>query len=127
MRKKSFVIFYTKKTFLLLKKSKNGFWELPGGKKNRDETFANAAFREVFEETGYISEIKHNRRTKINTKDSEMTLFFVEVDNEFSCILSDEHQDFIWTSFFEYQKLIVNKKCKKMLESIKDKIFRNCL
>lgn len=127
MRKKSYVIFYTKKTFLLLKKSKNGLWELPGGKKNKNETYANAAFREAFEETGYLSQIKNDSNTKYYFKETQTILFFVEVDNEFSCILSSEHQDFAWVSFAEYPRLLLNPKCKKFIESIKDKICKNCL
>ena len=127
MRKKSYVIFYTKKTFLLLKKSKNGLWELPGGKKNKNETYENAAFREAFEETGYLSPINNDKNIKIYFKEIQSILFFVEIENEFSCILSDEHQDYAWASYAEFLKLPLNPKCKKMLESIKDKIFRNCL
>lgn len=43
---------------LLIQRSDNGLWALPGGCQNLDETPAACAIRECFEETGYVIALK---------------------------------------------------------------------
>ena len=123
MRKKSFVIFYTKNSFLLLQKSKNNLWELPGGKKNRNESFATAAYREAYEETGYIFELENSENIKIDSKTDELILFFFKVDKEFYCNLSKEHKDYKWVSLCDSKKIVLSPKSRRLIKHIKDKVF----
>ena len=46
-----------RQTFLLMKRSDNGHWGLPGGYVEPGESVTEAAAREVAEETGVVSEI----------------------------------------------------------------------
>lgn len=74
-----------------------GAWSCPGGKIEGEETPAQAAVREVFEETGY--EIKADLGAPLMTRiadDVHFTTFLLRIPEEFVPTLNDEHLGSMW-------------------------------
>lgn len=127
MRKKSYVIFHTANAFLLLQKNKTGLWELPGGKKNKHETYAQTAKRESLEETGICFEINDFKKVNVLSKPSHFAVFIVKVEHKFNCFLSKEHKNYLWADSSHVQGLDLNAKVEKIIGHIKEKFLKNYL
>ncbi len=82
---------------------KNGLWGLPGGKLGKDETYIDAAVRELYEETG-ISAFPRwlsNWRFELDNfagKTYSVTSFGLLTVEPFKVRLSSEHTDYIWVT-----------------------------
>lgn len=70
---------------LLIKRSDNGYWVMPGGCQNLGETAAQCAVREVREESGF--EVKLTRLLGIFSSQCYEYVNYPWKDNEFSHIL----------------------------------------
>ncbi len=123
MKKKSTaIVFYNKKSFLILKKNKNNLWELPGGKKRKTESFYSAALRESEEELGFLPKFKKTGFISLTNKTNKLLLYFFKVHEKFRCVLSKEHIDYQWVNLLHQQKLQLSAKAKKILKYLENKI-----
>jgi dATP pyrophosphohydrolase len=116
--------------FLLLKRSskKGGFWQPITGNVRVDETFENAALRELKEETE-IASIKRIMDTGFSfeffddNRQQHEKVFGVEVATDTKVIISAEHTEFVWVTaekaLNEYLKYPGNK---KGIEALQKKI-----
>ncbi len=81
---------------LILKK--NDSWMLPGGRLEENETCAEGLLREIREETGIVDLLikKVLDADTSDDKDSYVTTFLCEIENNPKIVLSKEHQEFAW-------------------------------
>jgi len=131
------VIVFTKKEgeifFLLLKRNpkKGGFWQSITGNVRVDESFEEAATRELKEEIGIFNvlsfvDIGYSFEFFDDNRQQHEKVFGAEVDSESSVILSSEHTEFVWVkkdqALNHYLKYPGNKEgLKKLAEKIKEK------
>jgi 8-oxo-dGTP pyrophosphatase MutT (NUDIX family) len=108
----------------LTKKADKNLWDIPGGRKEDDESFFNAAKREAEEEIGKYPKFKKIGQYIEETKKFKYKVYFCKVENTFSCMLSKEHDDWNW---FEINKLPQNlhKKVDGAIVFLKDFLKKN--
>ncbi len=93
-------------------------WELPGGKVESGEFFADALVREIKEETNLDVDIgdfaeaiqndyKHKRTVQI-------MMYLCDVKGEIK--ISDEHTDWMWASLEKIKSLEISTSLKKVLK-----------
>lgn len=93
-------------------------WELPGGKVEKGEHFADALMREIKEETsldakvGDFCEAVQNDYSHKRTV--QLMMYLDEVEG--SVEISDEHTDFMWASIEKIKELEISTSLKKLLE-----------
>ena len=99
-------------------------WELPGGKVEKGEHFADALVREIKEETNLDAEVGdfceaiQNDYSHKRTVQLMMYLEDVRGDVE----ISDEHTEYMWASIEKIKTLNVSTSLKKLLEKTKNDI-----
>jgi 8-oxo-dGTP pyrophosphatase MutT (NUDIX family) len=90
----------TTNRILMVKRTDTGEWAFPGGHLEGDETAAQAAYREFWEETQYrLGSV--GMQLMQRTKDDghglvTFTTFLAPVESEFVPVLDDEHSSFAW-------------------------------
>lgn len=116
-------------SFLLLKRipEKGGFWQPITGNVQEEESFKEAALREIREETG-VSQILRLIDTDYsfdffdNNRWQHERVFGVQVDNNAKIVLSREHTEFKWATeeeaLNEYLKWPGNKEGLRRLAKI---------
>ena len=93
-------------------------WELPGGKVEKGEFFADALVREIKEETnldvniGDFAEAIQNDYSHKRTV--QIMMYLVDVEGDVK--ISDEHTEFMWASLDEIRTLDISTSLKKVLE-----------
>ena len=93
-------------------------WELPGGKVEKGEFFADALVREIKEETnldvgvGDFAEAIQNDYSHKRTV--QIMMYLVDVEGEVA--ISDEHTEFMWASLNIIKTLNISTSLKKVLE-----------
>lgn len=93
-------------------------WELPGGKVESGEEFADALVREIKEETnldveiGDFAEAIQNNYTHKRTV--QIMMYLCEVKGEIK--ISDEHTEWMWASLEKIKGLEISTSLKKVLE-----------
>ena len=93
-------------------------WELPGGKVERGEFFADALVREIKEETnldvkiGDFCEAVQNDYSHKRTV--QLMMYLINVEGEVK--ISDEHTEFMWASIEKMKTLEISTSLKKLLE-----------
>jgi len=112
--------------FLMIQRSDNGLWAVPGGAQDIGETTRQAAIREVYEETGYqieiagISGIYSDPRHVIAYDDGE-------VRQEFSIVLhgrilggearsSSESKEVVWVDPGDVPNLKIDRSMRLRIE-----------
>ncbi|MFA5178012.1 MAG: NUDIX pyrophosphatase [Candidatus Paceibacterota bacterium] len=91
--------------FLILKRNpqKGGFWQPITGGVEENETFEEAAIREVGEEIGITHDIKlidigYSFEFIDNNKNHIEKVFGLEISPETDIVLSEEHTEFKWVN-----------------------------
>jgi 8-oxo-dGTP diphosphatase len=93
-------------------------WELPGGKVEKGELFADALVREIKEETdldvnvGDFCEAVQNDYSHKRTV--QLMMYLTDVEGEVK--ISEEHTEFMWASIDEIKSLELSTSLKKLLE-----------
>jgi 8-oxo-dGTP pyrophosphatase MutT (NUDIX family) len=104
--------------YLILKRSENdniypGMWQLVTGSAKDGERADDAALREFMEETGMAAErfwvvpVVNSFYVPVNDTVHLSPVFAVEVQESAVVRLSNEHQEFSWSSFEEAKKKLV--------------------
>lgn len=118
------MIFCGEEVLLLQKKDKEGLrpWEFPGGGLEFGEDMANAAVREVREETGLhinildMAGLWSYARTGLNFLTG--VIFIAETDSK-DVVLSHEHTDFAWVKPAQFKDYTLQDSLRTALEAIK--------
>ena len=108
--------------FLLLR-NRRGYWGFPQGHKEEGETEIQTLFREVYEETGIISlnilsfigRIRYSFFKGEGVKSRKEVSFYYATTNIRDITLSNEHDDFIWTTFSESLTYLNRKQLKSIM------------
>ena len=93
-------------------------WELPGGKVEKAEHFADALVREIKEETnldvsvGDFAEAVQN--DYMHKRTVQLMMYLCDVEGEVK--ISEEHTDWMWASLEKIRGLEISTSLKKMLE-----------
>lgn len=108
--------------FLLIKNKRSAHWGFPKGHLEKGESNADAAMREVFEETGIHLELHEGFETiskyKVRGKiDKKVTIFVGTTSDVKTIIQEEEIEDYIWLPYnkaipylrFENDKVILQK------------------
>ena len=93
-------------------------WELPGGKVERGEFFADALVREIKEETNLDVEIgdfcEAVQNDYSHKRTVQLMMYLINVEGEVK--ISDEHTEFMWASIERIKTLDISTSLKKLLE-----------
>ena len=93
-------------------------WELPGGKVENGEFFADALVREIKEETNLDVKVGDFcdavQNDYMHKRTVQIMMYFDEVEGEIK--ISDEHTDWMWASLDEIRKLEISTSLKKLLK-----------
>ena len=103
------VFFYAQSTnrflFLLRNDEKNpGFWGIPGGKIEKDESLLEGVKRECEEEIGFYPQVKLIPIQKFVNNTFTYHTFFGMVSDEFMPTLNDEHSGYCWVPYDLYPR-----------------------
>ncbi len=96
-------------------------WELPGGKVEKGEFFADALVREIKEETnldvniGDFAEAIQN--DYMHKRTVQVMMYLCDVKGEVK--ISDEHTDWMWVDLEKIKGLEISTSLKKVLEKRK--------
>ena len=108
--------------FLLLR-NKRGFWGFPQGHKERGENDIQTLQREVQEETGIVNLEIHQYIGKIQYKyfradglrsEKEVKFYFATTPTR-QVIISNQHEDFKWTNYFDALSLFDHSQLKSII------------
>ena len=96
-------------------------WELPGGKVEKGEFFADALVREIKEETNLDVEVGDFCEAVQNDYSHKRTvqimMYLIGAEGEVK--ISDEHTEFMWASLDKIRTLEISTSLKKVLEKKK--------
>lgn len=103
------IFFYCSSTdrflFLLRNDKMSGFWGIPGGKIEEDETLLEGLARECDEEIQYFPEnAKLVPIQKFVNNTFTYHTFFCKIEEEFIPILNEEHVGYCWVDVKHYPK-----------------------
>jgi 8-oxo-dGTP pyrophosphatase MutT (NUDIX family) len=82
-----------------------GYWGIPGGKTENNETAEITAIRETIEETGFNPGPMDGELCRYLFNGVDFTTFVKKVDDQFRCKLDDEHTAYGWFTADEAQSL----------------------
>jgi bis(5'-nucleosidyl)-tetraphosphatase len=111
--------------YLLIRYSA-GHWDFPKGKIEKDESDKQAAFRELYEETGiadvqlhptFFESMKYDFMEPDGTIAHKSVHFFLGSTHQEHVRLSDEHNSFIWLSYSAAQERLTHESAKKLLQN----------
>ena len=94
---------------LFLKKSKNGEWGFPGGKRDAGESPVETAQREALEETGSLPYGELEQGTTNDEGADTYHTFIQHILFEYEPVLSDEHTDYVWALLEDAPSPLVKK------------------
>lgn len=111
--------------YLLLQYA-SGYWDLPKGKLEKNETSLDAAIREVKEETNLTLRPDHSFEQKINYffKDREgklvhkTVLYFCAESQTKEVSVSEEHLTYLWLPFNEAFHKVTYSNAKQLLQMV---------
>ena len=93
-------------------------WELPGGKVEKGEFFADALIREIKEETDLDSKVgdfaEAVQNDYMHKRTVQIMMYLEDVKGEVK--ISDEHTDWMWADLDKIKKLKLSTSFRKTLE-----------
>ncbi len=93
-------------------------WELPGGKVEEGEFFADALIREIKEETDLDSTVgefcEAVQNDYMHKRTVQLMMYLEDVTGEVK--ISDEHTDWMWANLEELKSLELSSSLKKVLK-----------
>lgn len=93
-------------------------WELPGGKVEKGEFFADALVREIKEETNLDVEVgdfaEAIQNDYMHKRTVQLMMYLEDVKGEVK--ISDEHTDWMWASLEKIKTLEISTSLKKVLK-----------
>jgi 8-oxo-dGTP diphosphatase len=99
-------------------------WELPGGKVEKGEHFADALVREIKEETNLDAEVgdfcEAIQNDYSHKRTVQLMMYLEDVRGDVK--ISDEHTEYMWASIEKIKTLNVSTSLKKLLEKTKNSI-----
>ena len=99
-------------------------WELPGGKVEKGEHFADALVREIKEETDLDVEVgdfcEAVQNDYAHKRTVQLMMYLSDVTGEVK--ISEEHTEFMWAPIEKIKTLNVSTSLKKLLEKTKNRI-----
>ena len=93
-------------------------WELPGGKVETGEHFADALVREIKEETNLnvnVGDFCEAVQNDYSHKRTVQLMMYLD-DVEGSVAISEEHTEYMWASIEKIESLELSSSLKKLLE-----------
>ena len=93
-------------------------WELPGGKVEKGEHFADALIREIKEETNLdvnVGDFCEAVQNDYSHKRTVQLMMYLD-DVEGSVEISEEHTEYMWASIEKIKSLELSSSFKKVLE-----------
>ncbi len=93
-------------------------WELPGGKVEKGEHFADALVREIKEETNLdvnVGDFCEAVQNDYSHKRTVQLMMYLD-DVEGSVAISEEHTEYMWASIEKIESLELSSSLKKLLE-----------
>lgn len=118
------IVFIFNSQILLLKKKDKDVWDIPGGKKDEDESYTAAAKRETEEEIGILPKYKKIGYYLHETGKNKFKVYFAKVQKKIKCKLSEEHSDWDWFNIKELPPNL-HPKVAGALDFLKDALFGN--
>lgn len=93
-------------------------WELPGGKVEEGEFFADALIREIKEETDLDSTVgefcEAVQNDYMHKRTVQLMMYLEDVTGEVK--ISDEHTDWMWANLEKFKSLELSSSLKKVLK-----------
>ena len=120
INKGSGIIFLAGDKILLLQNPKK-IWEIPGGKKEKNEDYLTGAQRETLEEVGKCPAFKLFGNFVHQNKKNKFKIYFGKIDKPFTCKLSDEHLSYDWCDLNKLPQNL-HKKITGAISFLKDKL-----
>ena len=93
-------------------------WELPGGKVEKGEHFADALVREIKEETNLdvnVGDFCEAVQNDYSHKRTVQLMMYLD-DVEGSVAISEEHTEYVWASIEKIESVELSSSLKKLLE-----------
>ena len=99
-------------------------WELPGGKVEKKEHFADALVREIKEETNLDCEVgdfcEAVQNDYMHKRTVQLIMYLDDVSGDVK--ISEEHTDWMWADLEEIETLEISTSLEKILKKRKGKI-----
>jgi len=93
-------------------------WELPGGKVEKGEFFADALVREIKEETDLDADVgdfcEAIQNDYMHKRTVQIMMYLDNVQGEIK--ISDEHTDWMWADIEKIKELEISTSLKKVLK-----------
>ena len=99
-------------------------WELPGGKVEKAEHFADALIREIKEETNLDCEVgdfcEAVQNDYVHKRTVQLIMYLVDVSGDVK--ISEVHTDWMWANLDKIETLEISTSLEKVLKKRKGKI-----
>ena len=99
-------------------------WELPGGKVEKKEHFADALVREIKEETNLDCEVgdfcEAVQNDYMHKRTVQLIMYLDDVSGDVK--ISEEHTDWLWANLDKIETLEISTSLEKVLKKRKGKI-----
>ena len=99
-------------------------WELPGGKVEKKEHFADALIREIKEETNLDCEVgdfcEAVQNDYMHKRTVQLIMYLDDVSGDVK--ISEEHTDWMWANLDKIETLEISTSLEKVLKKRKGKI-----
>jgi|ETN02SMinimDraft_4_1059925.scaffolds.fasta_scaffold44260_3 8-oxo-dGTP pyrophosphatase MutT (NUDIX family) len=118
--------------YLLLNHQKGGHWGFPKGRPLNNESFIEAAMREVQEETNLNGLVfctdnpiyeEYNINIDGNNYNKKVIYFLAQAQDS-NVSLSSEHNNFVWIDYFQLVKKLGKESQRVLIEEVK-RILKN--